>query len=176
FTFLDHKLRCGDALVGTWLDRFRDYPLLAWWRQSPDEKWRGVTHDGDAWANQLKALRAEVVAEQVQLLGQADLYKRQQSDDELKAAIERVRELYRQLRKVPANQPDKRAEIWKTRVVEAPELTKVKEAFDTWCALWFWPLDKLGVAPRPLDLLAPSEAAREVMREMVGRRHFFHWE
>ena len=33
FTFLDHKLRCGDALVGTWLDRFRDYPLFAWWRQ-----------------------------------------------------------------------------------------------------------------------------------------------
>jgi hypothetical protein len=46
FTFLDHKLRCGDALVGTWLDRFRDYPLLAWWRQSPDEKWRGVTTRG----------------------------------------------------------------------------------------------------------------------------------
>ena len=54
FTFLDHKLRCGDALVGTWLDRFRDYPLLAWWRQSPDEKWRGVTHAGDVWAKQLK--------------------------------------------------------------------------------------------------------------------------
>ena len=33
FTFLDHKLRIGDSLIGAWLDRFRDYPLLAWWRR-----------------------------------------------------------------------------------------------------------------------------------------------
>ncbi len=176
FTFLDHKLRCGNALVGTWLDHFQDYPLLAWWRKSPDEKWRGVTHDGDVWSKQLKELRTEVVAEQVQLLGQMDLYKQQQSDDELKAAIECVRELYRQLRKVPASQPDKRANIWKTRVTKAPELARVKEAFDTWCALWFWPLDQLDVAPRPLDLLAPSEAALDVAREVASKHRFFHWE
>lgn len=177
FTFLDHKLRCGDALTGTWLDRFRDYPLLAWWRQSPDEKWRGVTHEGDVWADQLKAMRASVVEEQRKLLaGEAKLPFAGTSDDELKAAIERVRELYRQLRKVPASQPDKRAEIWRTRVATSPELAKVKEAFDTWCALWFWPLDRLDLAPRPLDLLAPSADARAVVRELAGKKRFFHWE
>jgi hypothetical protein len=46
FTFLDHKLRCGDSLVGTWLDRFRDYPLLCFDRQSPDAKYTGVTPQG----------------------------------------------------------------------------------------------------------------------------------
>lgn len=177
FTFLDHKLRCGDALTGTWLDRFRDYPLLAWWRQSPDEKWRGVTHEGDVWADQLKAMRASVVEEQRKLLaGEAKLPFAGTSDDELKAAIERVRELYRQLRKVPASQPDKRAEIWRTRVATSPELAKVKEAFDTWCALWFWPLDRLDLAPRPLELLAPSADARAVVRELAGKKRFFHWE
>jgi hypothetical protein len=177
FTFLDHKLRCGDALTGTWLDRFRDYPLLAWWRQSPDEKWRGVTHDGDVWADQLKAIRAEVVEEQRKLLaGEVRLPFANESDDALKAAIERVRELYRQLRKVPASQPDKRAEIWRTRVATSPEMAKVKEAFDTWCALWFWPLDKLDVAPRPLDLLAPPEAARTIVRAVAQEKRFFHWE
>src|SRR5690606_24917976 len=75
FTFLDHKLRCGDALVGTWLDRFRDYPLLAWWRQSPDEKWRGVTHEGDVWAKALKEKRKHVVAEQAdRLAGQTQAF------------------------------------------------------------------------------------------------------
>lgn len=177
FTFLDHKLRCGDALTGTWLDRFRDYPLLAWWRQSPDEKWRGVTHDADVWANQLKAMRASVVEEQRKLLaGEAKLPFAGTSDDELKAAIERVRELYRQLRKVPASQPDKRAEIWRTRVATSPELARVKEAFDTWCALWFWPLDRLDLAPRPLDLLSPSDATRAIVREVAARKRFFHWE
>lgn len=177
FTFLDHKLRCGDALTGTWLDRFRDYPLLAWWRQSPDEKWRGVTHEGDVWADRLKAIRAGLVEEQRKLLaGEARLPFTTESDDALKAAIERVRELYRQLRKVPASQPDKRAEIWRTRVATSPELAKVKEAFDTWCALWFWPLDRVDVAPRPLDLLAPSEAARAIVREVASKKRFFHWE
>ncbi|MDR0966387.1 MAG: hypothetical protein LBM75_07805 [Myxococcales bacterium] len=177
FTFLDHKLRCGDALTGTWLDRFRDYPLLAWWRQSPDEKWRGVTHEGDVWANKLKEVRAEIVADQVHLLGQMELYRgKQVSDEELKSSVDRVRDLYRQLREVPATQPDKRAEIWKGHVANDPDIARVKEAFDTWCALWFWPLDRLDAAPRPLDLLAPSEEARAIVRELSAKRRFFHWE
>lgn len=177
FTFLDHKLRCGDALVGTWLDRFRDYPLLAWWRQSPDEKWRGVTHEGDVWAEALKEKRKAVVGEQVELLtGQKNWLAKTASDEELKAAIDRVRELYRRLRKVPASQPDKRAEIWRTQVAPDPALARVREAFDTWCSLWFWPLDRLDEAPGPAELPAPSEAAREIARSLNKVRRFFHWE
>lgn len=177
FTFLDHKLRCGDALVGAWLDRFRDYPLLAWWRQSPDEKWRGVTHAGDVWAKALKEKRKAVVAEQVDLLtGQMNLLAVSVSDDELKAAIDRVRELYRRLRKVPASQPDRRAEIWRTEVALDPALARVKEAFDSWCALWFWPLDRLDEAPGPAALPAPSDAARAIVRGLRDTRRFFHWE
>lgn len=177
FTFLDHKLRCGDALVGTWLDRFRDYPLLAWWRQSPDEKWRGVTHEGDVWAEALKEKRKAVVAEQVELLtGQKNWLAKTTSDEELKAAIERVRELYRRLRKVPASQPDKRAELWRSQVAPDPALARVREAFDTWCALWFWPLDKLDEAPGPAALPAPPEAAKEIARSLTRAKRFFHWE
>jgi hypothetical protein len=177
FTFLDHKLRCGDALVGTWLDRFRDYPLLAWWRQSPDEKWRGVIHQGDVWAAELKALRLSVVEEQRKLLaGETRLPFAGASDDELKKAIERVRDLYRQIHRVPASQPDKRAKLWRSSVADDPAMARVKEAFDTWCALWFWPLDKLTLAPRPMDLLAPSEETRAVVREVATNKRFFHWE
>jgi hypothetical protein len=177
FTFLDHKLRCGDALVGTWLDRFRDYPLLAWWRQSPDEKWRGVTHEGDVWSEALKDRRKAVVEEQVELLtGQKNWLARTASDEELKAAIDRVRELYRRLRRVPASQPDKRAEIWRTQVAPDPALARVREAFDTWCALWFWPLDRLDEAPGPAALPAPPESARDIARTLSRARRFFHWE
>ena len=177
FTFLDHKLRCGDALVGTWLDRFRDYPLLAWWRQSPDEKWRGVTHEGDVWHKALKEKRKQVVAEQVERLqGKASLFPAAISEDEVKAAIERVRELYRRLRKVPASQPDKRAEIWRKQVAPDPALARVREAFDTWCALWFWPLEGLVDAPTPASLLAPSEEARAIVAQVRERQRFFHWE
>ena len=177
FTFLDHKLRCGDALVGTWLDRFRDYPLLAWWRQSPDEKWRGVTHEGDIWARKLKDLRTAVVEEQRQLIvGQTNLDFAGASDDELRAALVRVRELYRRLRAVPATQPDKRAEIWRKQVATDPALLRVRQAFDTWCSLWFWPLDKLEEAPRPAEFSTPSGSAQQIVKTICEQQRFFHWE
>jgi hypothetical protein len=177
FTFLDHKLRCGDALTGAWLDRFRDYPLLAWWRDSPDEGWRGVHHPADLWARALESTRTGIVEEQRKLVaGEQKLRGLGASDEVLHAAFERVRALYRQLREVPASRPDERAALWRRRVALAPELTQVKEAFDTWCALWFWPLDRLALAPRPLDLLSPSDATRAVVQEVAAQRRFFHWE
>lgn len=177
FTFLDHKIRPGDALVGTWIDRFRDYPLLAWWRQSPDEKWRGVSHDGDIWAGALKEKRKQVVAEQVELLtGQKNWLAPVVSDDELRIAIERIRDLYRQMHEVPASRPDERARIWREQLSPDPALDRVRQAFDTWCALWFWPLDRLDDAPGPAALPAPSEEARDIVRRLRDHKRFFHWE
>ncbi|MBZ5708108.1 AAA family ATPase [Nannocystis pusilla] len=177
FTFLDHKLRCGDALVGAWIDRFRDYPLLAWWRQSPDEKWRGVTHEGNKWATVLKDRRKNVLEQQVERIsGQQRTDAAEVSDDTIDKALTRVRELYRRLRNVPASMPHKRAEMWHNQVEPDPDLARVREACDLWCALWFWPLDQLAEAPTPATLGAPSEAARAISRELRHSRRFFHWE
>jgi hypothetical protein len=38
FSFLDHKLKVGNSLVGCWLDRVEDYPLKAWEREGGDGK------------------------------------------------------------------------------------------------------------------------------------------
>ena len=177
FTFLDHKLRCGDSLVGTWLDRFRDYPLLCFDRQSPDLKYKGVHHPADVWHRALKARRSEAIAEQVDLLtGQLRLQGAVTSDEELKAAVERIRRLYRELRAVPAGRPDERARIWRERIQTDAALARVREAFDTWCALWFWPLDQLDVMPLPSDLHAPNDACRAVVKQVRARRRFVHWE
>ncbi|HNC98010.1 MAG TPA: hypothetical protein PKW90_17905, partial [Myxococcota bacterium] len=177
FTFLDHKLRCGNALVGCWFDRFRDYPLLAWNRQSPDEKWRGVHHPADFWSAALKNRRSEVASEQAQLLsGQERLSFAATADAELRAAIERLRALYRQLRAIPLSRPDARAVMWRDRIQADPALTQVRSAFDTWTALWFWPLDQLSVAPGPRSLAQPDEAAQHIVQETAARLHFFHWE
>ena len=37
FSFLDHKFKCGNALVGAWFDRFRHYPVMAWLREGGDK-------------------------------------------------------------------------------------------------------------------------------------------
>lgn len=177
FTFLDHKLRCGDALVGTWLDRFRDYPLLCFDRQSPDLKYKGVHHQPDVWHRALKDKRAAAIAEQVDLItGQIRIQARTTSDEELKAAVERVRRLYRELRAVPAGRPDERARIWRERIQPDEAMAHVRKALDTWCALWFWPLDQLDSMPLPSELPAPGEGARAVVSGLLETRRFFHWE
>jgi len=177
FTFLDHKLRCGDSLVGTWLDRFRDYPLLCFDRQSPDAKYTGVNHEGDVWHKGLKKTRKTAIEQQVEILqGQLRLEGSVASDEDLKAAVERVRRLYRQLHAVPSGRPDERARIWREKIQTDAALAKVRDAFDIWCALWFWPLDELDALPMPKDLHSPSDAARAVARRVADDQRFFHWE
>lgn len=179
FTFLDHKLRPGNGLVGTWLDRFRDYPLLAWWRQSPDEKWRGVTHEGDVWSKALKEHKRKVVDEQADVIRSQQLLARAGiSDQELQQALTRLRGLYGKLHAVPPSRPDERAKIWRDEVLGDASLQKVRAACDLWTALWFWPLDKLGDAPGPSDLAAPSAVAQAITAQVARRRdlRFFHWE
>lgn len=179
FTFLDHKLRPGNGLIGTWLDRFRDYPLLAWWRQSPDEKWRGVTHAGDVWAKALRDQKKKVVDEQADVIRSQQLLARAGiSDQELQQALSRLRGLYGKLHAVPPSRPDERAKIWRDEVLGDASLQKVKAACDLWTALWFWPLDKLGDAPGPSDLAAPSVTAQSIAAQVARRRdlRFFHWE
>lgn len=58
FTFLDHKLRCGNGLVGAWMDQFRHYPVLALHREGGDKnhtnfhhhfREKATTQIGDVW-------------------------------------------------------------------------------------------------------------------------------
>jgi len=174
FTFLDHKLRCGNALVGTWLDRFRDYPLLCFERTSPDEKYKGVHYPANVWRDALKAKKASAIAEQVSVIT-GDLIRKEEDYTELTEQIAKVRSIYRELRAVPAGRPDLRAKIWR-RVQGNQSLQAVRRAFDTWCSLWFWPLDQLDVMPTPLNQLAPTEEAKSVVAGLTERHRFFHWE
>ncbi|HEY4364208.1 MAG TPA: hypothetical protein VGN17_24775 [Bryobacteraceae bacterium] len=61
----------------------------------------------------------------------------------------------------------------------APEFQALIRAFDLWCALWFWPGDKLNIAPLPAALLDPSpEVIEQVdsLKRSHGSYRFFHWE
>ena len=40
FGFLDHKLKVGNSLVGTWFDTYRDYPAMAWQREGGDKDYQ----------------------------------------------------------------------------------------------------------------------------------------
>ena len=44
FGFLDHKFRCGNSLVGAWLDTFQHYPVMAWERDGGDSTFENFVH------------------------------------------------------------------------------------------------------------------------------------
>ncbi len=79
FGFLDHKLKCGNSLVGCWFDRFRDYPVMAWEREGGDKNHDRFVHHfreyevtrgknkgkrqqkGDVWTQAIKDFRNDTV-------------------------------------------------------------------------------------------------------------------
>ncbi|MAE97321.1 MAG: hypothetical protein CL910_21935, partial [Deltaproteobacteria bacterium] len=182
FTFLDHKLKAGNSLVGCWIDRFREYPLLAWLRDSPDYKYKGVHHESGRWHRALGAKSKTVVAAQAQVLQEAASGQipiaYEDGDDTMRRDLETVRELFAQLRHIPANRPDRRARLYRQQIEHHAAIDRLRTAFDMWTALWFWPLDKLDAAPGPRTLHAPSAEAVAIAREMVRTPalRFFHWE
>jgi methylase of polypeptide subunit release factors len=182
FSFLDHKLRPGDGLVGTWLDRFRDYPLMAWWRESPDDTSKNRSlklahHEAKTWHEALKARKAAFLQEQAEVIKQQQLISQSGiSDEELEQALANVRGLYDRLHAVPPSRPNERARIWREEVLGNTDLQKVRAAFDLWSALWFWPLNEVGHAPGPTDLATPDEKALEIAGVVARQRRFFHWE
>jgi tight adherence protein B len=38
FSFLDHKVKCGNGLVGAWFDQFLHYPVMAWKNREGGDK------------------------------------------------------------------------------------------------------------------------------------------
>ncbi|MBU1898291.1 hypothetical protein KKB55_11135, partial [Myxococcota bacterium] len=177
FTFLDHKLRCGNALVGTWWDRFRDYPLLCFERESPDRKYKGVHHPADVWHEALKAKRQQAIEAQAEILsGQIPMSFMGLDKDTVSGVLARVQSRYAALREVSLSAPEAQARIWREEIQGDTDFARVREAFDTWCALWFWPLDQLDALPLPRRLHAQDEAARRVVRAVQARQRFFHWE
>lgn len=144
---LHRSLRCGDALLGTWSNYVQEYPMLAWWRQSPDDGWVGATHKAGFWSKQLKELRVSMAEEQRKILtGELPTARAYEFKEESLQGVRR------------------------------DEIERAKEAFDIWCALWFWPLDQLATAPRPGNFQKPTTEALTILREVRSYTKFFHWE
>ncbi len=177
FSFLDHKIKCGNALVGCWFDRFRHYPALAWERQGGDEGHsNGVHFPRGARGGAIKAAKEEVKTQlREAITGARTLWERidghtpGEIHDEALAVLE-------QMHRLPVHETEARAAFYRERIVGSPTLERLREAFDAWCAVWFWPADKLDVAPLPLSLAALSAEATAIVAALTREHHFFHWE
>jgi hypothetical protein len=178
FGFLDHKIKVGNALVGCWFDQFQDYPVLVWEREGGDKgHGRGVHYQEAAWTRAIKEFYRQRVAPAVVswLDRQGMLFEpfEGRNPDELHA--EAVA-LFETLHALPIHDTDARAAFYRDNVLRSPALARLKEAFDTWCAVWFWPAPELESAPLPLTFAQPSDMTRALRAQLAGEHRFFHWE
>lgn len=178
FSFLDHKVRCGNALVGCWFDRFRDYPAMAWEREGGDKSHSTSVHfPRNGWTRALGAFRSDIVKPSLKeyIVGARTLWDRVEGATP-EALHEAAVRLLEEMHALPVHEVEARAAFWRERVAGNPAFARLREAFDLWCALWFWPADRLADAPLPLRMDAPSDEARAAVRALTAEHRFFHWE
>lgn len=173
FGFLDHKIKVGNGLVGCWFDRFQDYPVLAWAREGGDKSHgTSVHHEPGTWTKAIKAKLDKVRTEMREVLsGQVTLFDLPVPPE---TAHRDAVAAYEQLH-AKAQDPDAQAEAYQAWR-GSPGFQSLKDAFDAWCALWFWPPDELDLAPMPKSLGHLSEETRAAVRRIAEANLFFHWE
>jgi hypothetical protein len=173
FTFLNHKIKCGNGLVGCWFDRFEDYPALALHRPQDDA---GDTKTGPL-SQALKTVRDATIKPSLAHWLEAQdpgVFSFLKSGPSIAEQHKAVTALFEQLHNFGVHESEERARFYNEKVV--PALAPLRAAFDAWCAVWFWPLDKLQLLPTPEQFATPSEASREVIAKTAAQLRFFHWE
>jgi len=188
FGFLDHKLKVGNALVGTWFDSYRDYPAMAWEREGGDKDYQKNKPDnlinhgyedakgkrkGDVFTDAIKT-RSKAVPEQLQALlsGQMTL----EGGLDAGNVHDELLKIFKKLHRLPVHESEKRAEVYRNEVLNNPHYHALKARMDLWCALWFWPGEQIELAPLPRDFANPNEQALAIAAEVARRQRFFHWE
>ncbi len=186
FSFLDHKIKVGNSLVGCWLDRVEDYPLKAWEREGGDgpkgersqrieEFLKGPkvgtrrTADGRIKQEMRRVIESK-------FSDQAPLFPDRNLTTE--SVVTEARAEYEKLHDLPVGDPDERERYYREHIQNSPTFRALKVAMDEWCAIWFWPTDEesLKHVPTPLTFHKPNAAKDALVRQFKHDLRFFHWE
>ena len=183
FSFLDHKIKVGNSLVGCWLDRVKDYPLRE--REGGDGKHGPRTQViesflkgdkvGNRWAGdgrikqemrEFIRLVADRAAGQQVMLPELDL--------DIERVVEDARTAFEALHEQRIDdQEGQEGQEDRYRAIERSEpVRRLRRAMDEWCAVWFWPTDPESMAhvPTPLTFHRESEG-RSSLVARARRRH-----
>ncbi|MRR55724.1 MAG: hypothetical protein EG822_14670 [Deltaproteobacteria bacterium] len=188
FGFLDHKLKVGNTLLGTWFDTFREYPAMAWEREGGDKDYQKDKPDrlinhyyidakgkkrGDVFTAAIKARKPEIQQQLItQLSGQLALGKDVAAVD----IHDELTQIFEALHNLPVHETEKRAHLYQEKVLSNPRYHSLKERMDLWCAIWFWPGNEIINAPTPDTFATPSEKSLAIARRVARENKFFHWE
>lgn len=179
FSFLDHKIKCGNALMGAWFDTFRHYPVMAFKNREGGDKGHsnGVHFAKDARGKALRDFAAGRLKEDlVRFLSGPTLFDPRDQAAEAATVHDDAFGLLARLHDLPVQDAAERARLYRDELLAAPTYRRLKDAMDLWCACWFWPPEDLADAPLPSTLVAPTDATRAVAGRIATRLRFFHWE
>lgn len=170
-TFLDHRIKCGDSLVGVF-----DLSVLE--KGIPEEAYEPVEGDDRDFArklkNELRRVRREQEAGHYPLFNPAELVRK------LAGKLEDIARLPENT----AEEVHKKSALYH-ELLRNPELEKLRLACDFWTAAFFArlrPEDSQHI-PLPLDLQNILEKGKSGVRgdllgaveAMAHRMRFFHW-
>jgi len=183
FEFLDHKLKCGNSLVGTWFDRFQDYPVMAWMREGGDKDHKGVHFEKGAWTKRIKEiLNTRVKPELVRIINGYTSLDDYMFKDQTKVMEihDKAVKLFQKFHEMPlwGDGFEQREDFYNEHIKNNEDINKLKDAFDLWCSVWFWPGDWLDseYVPTPENFYNPSEKLLARVRLIAQEQRFFHWE
>ena len=178
FEFLDHKIKCGNSLIGTWFDVFRHYPAMAWKNREGGDKnhSNGVHFTKNARTQAIKAfLKEKLVPDLKQFLQGKDLFHEDLLEETDTAHHDAFAALNR-MHGLPVRDALQRSQIYRSEFLGSMSWQSLKESMDLWCACWFWPVDEIDCAPVPTNFLKPPADTRAVARQVAVEMRFFHWE
>ena len=178
FGFLDHKVKCGNALVGAWFDQFRHYPVMAWKNREGGDKnhTNGVHFEKEARTKAIKAFVKDRLTPDLKLFLQGrDLFQ----EDLLEASVtvhDDALAVLGEMHALPVQDTAERARMYRERLLGSPTWRSLKRAMDLWCACWFWPADEIERAPLPSTFVDPPAETGAVAERIAADMRFFHWE
>jgi hypothetical protein len=197
FEFLGHKLKIGNALVGCWFDRFQDYPLAAWEREGGDKSHDRFVHHyreeavtrgknkgqvekkGDKWTHAIAQFSSDKIYPDLvkQLRSQVQPgFNFGQEKSSATVVHDNARKALEQMRGLAVHETERRAELYTTRIRDNEALKQLRRQLDAWCAVWFWPGDRIAEAPLPSNLHTLPETTATLVDELAREHRFFHWE
>ena len=178
FNFLDHKIKCGNSLVGAWFDEFQHYPVMAWKnREAGDEKHdTGVHYSKGERSKQIRDFVRTTLKHDMLDLIDSPLFSLDKGTEIAHKKHDEILSGLTQVHNMSVQAPAQQADLYRRQVVATEAYRSLRSAMDLWCSCWFWPVGEIGMAPPPTNLHAPSDDAAKQSRHIAKKRKFFHWE
>jgi len=174
FTFLDHKLKVGDSLVGAWFHDLEVYPLQAWRRA--ERSGRGIRRDRDNGQFAERAQMATAQASSLAAQARSPLLPLPGDIPRLPVLRRSLARTMEGLFKLPVQFPDRKREHYRTKYLRSDRVRSLRAALDRWCALWFWPAQSISCAPLPDEYFKELARPGGPAAAIAARERFFHWE